>query len=384
VTRAEAWFLYRGEGEEVGKPARLVRESFDLPPCGPDQMLAEPVYGCWEGNMDHGLTRKPIDICRHRGEDKVVVGNAGVVRIKEVGRDVRRFSPGQHAIVFPSSVVDRFGYPEKMLGYDAAGTMGCLATKLLIREHEVVPVPEGTRFALAQWAAFSVRYITAWANLELALGVLRLMVNEEECPMPHVWGWGGGTTFAELDLAKRRGCHPVMISGHEGRLRAIETAGIGALDRRQFQTLDFDEARFCTDVAYRRRYTQSETAFLSQVVEKTDGQGVHIFVDYMGSPFLRLTLKAIGRVGVVTTAGWKEGMVINFLRASECIERRQHVHTHYARYAQGLASVEYAERTGWMPHLDDPVTPFDDVQTLADRFHAGHTGFFPVYSVNPE
>ena len=37
-------------------------------------------------------------------------------------------------------------------------------------------------------------------------------------PIPHVWGWGGGTTFAELDLARRHGCHTVMLSGHDGRL----------------------------------------------------------------------------------------------------------------------------------------------------------------------
>ena len=54
---------------------------------------------------------------------------------------------------------------------------------------------------------------------------------------------------------------------------------------------------------------------------------------------------------IIATAGWKTGMVISLLRGSECIDRHQHVHTHYASYPQGLAAVAYAEANGWLPVL---------------------------------
>lgn len=378
------WFLHVATSDMVGQPGELVRQDFELDDLVGDEVLVEPLYGCWEGNMDHALSRRPIDICRVRGEERVVVGNAGVVRIVATGNDVRNLQPKQHAIVFASSVIDRFGYPKLMLAYDAPGTMGCLATRIKLKAHELVSVPEGTRHSLAQWAAFSVRYITAWSNWELAYGTFRLLVGHDEFPDPHVWGWSGGTTLAELDLARRQGCRTVMISGSDAHLEQIRRTGVTPLDRRKFGEILFDENRYAEDGAFRRAYAQAERAFLLQVAERTGGENVQIFVDYLGSPLFRATSKALGREGVITTAGWKEGMAITYLRSVECIGRHQFVHTHYARYSQGLAAVAYGEEHGWMPEIDERIYSFDEIPELAARFRRGETGFFPIYSVNKE
>lgn len=378
------WFLHVATSDMVGQPGELVRQDFELDDLAGDEVLVEPLYGCWEGNMDHALSRRPVDICRVRGEERVVVGNAGVVRIVATGNDVRNLQPKQHAIVFASSVIDRFGYPKLMLAYDAPGTMGCLASRIKLKAHELVPVPEGTRHSLAQWAAFSVRYITAWSNWELAYGTFRLLVGHHEFPDPHVWGWSGGTTLAELDLARRQGCRTVMISGSDAHLEQIRRTGVTPLDRRKFGEILFDEKRYAEDGAFRRAYAQAERAFLLQVAERTGGENVQIFVDYLGSPLFRATSKALGREGVITTAGWKEGMAITYLRSVECIGRHQFVHTHYARYSQGLAGVAYGEEHGWMPEIDERIYSFDEIPELAARFRCGETGFFPIYSVNKE
>ena len=379
---SNAWFLYAAGPAEIGKPAQLVREDFEFEDISDDEVLAEPVYGCWEGNMDHGLSRRPVDICRQRGEKRVIIGNAGVVRIAEVGSRVENLRAGQLGVVFSASIVDRFGYPEKMLAYDAPKTMGCLATRIKLKAREIAPVPENTKHSLAQWAAFSVRYITAWSNWELAYGTFRLLVGEDELPDPHVWGWGGGTTLAELDLARRHGCRTVMISGHDGRLEHIRRTGITALDRREFGEILFDEKRFAEDTSYRRAYGQAERTFLRAVADLTGGENVQIFIDYIGSPLFRATSKALGREGIITTAGWKQGMSITYLRASECIGRHQFIHTHYARYRQALAAMAYGEEHGWMPEVDERIYGFDEVPELAARFRSGDVGFFPVFSVN--
>jgi NADPH:quinone reductase-like Zn-dependent oxidoreductase len=381
--RSTGWFLYAAGPKELGRRGELIREDFDVGDVGPDQVLAESLYGSFEGNMGHAIDRRPIDICRQRGEPKVVIGNAGVVRVLEVGSDVKDLRPGQACVLFGSSVVDGYGYPEKMLGYDAPGTMGVFATRIKVRSRELIPVPEQTRHSLAQWAAFSVRYITAWSNWELAYGTLRLLLPEQELPQPHVWGWGGGTTFAELDLARRNGCRAVMVSGEPRRLKQIEDAGITALDKRTFGSLTYDEKRFAQEPEYRRVYAAAEQAFVREVHRLTDGEKVHVFVDYIGEPVFRATSKVLARQGVLTTAGWKEGMTITYLRASECIGRHQFVHTHYARRAQADAAVQYGEKHGWMPPVDDPVS-FDEIPALAGRFSAGDVGLFPVFTVCPE
>jgi NADPH:quinone reductase-like Zn-dependent oxidoreductase len=120
------------------------------------------------------------------------------------------------------------------------------------------------------------------------------------------------------------------------------------------------------------------------VKEKTGGSGVSIFVDLIGLPVFIATVKALGRRGVVTTAGWKLGMKTSVIRAIECINRHIHVYTHYARYSQGLAAVRFAEANGWMPILDDKTYGWDEIPQLARDYSEGKVNtYFPVFQINP-
>ena len=379
---ADAWVLYPGDGE--GTPAELVREAWDLGPIGDNEVLAQPLYGAWEGNMGHALLRKPIDICRQRGEPKVVLGNAGVVRVLSVGKDVKTVRPGRAAIIFCNGEEDWFGYPKKILGYDAPNTQGCLATRMKLRDRQLIPIPDDTNYDLAQWAAFSLRYVTAWSNWEVAIGTYRLLVSWDELAAINVWGWGGGVTFAELDLARRFGCRATMLSSHKDRLELIRAHRIEAVDRRRHLDLSFDEKRYRSDDEYRAAYQNAENAFIEEVRTRTDGRMVQIFVDMIGAPVFRATLRALAREGVVTTAGWKEGMRLTTMRAIECIQRHQHVHTHYARFPQGWKAVAFAEANGWLPPVDDRIYTFDEIPKLAHDYREGKTGWFPVFSICPE
>ena len=111
---------------------------------------------------------------------------------------------------------------------------------------------------------------------------------------------------------------------------------------------------------------------------------VQIFIDYVGGPVYRPTLKALGRNSVIATAGWKEGMVLTNIRAIECIQRHQHIHTHYARYQQGWKAVAYAEPNGWMPIIDERIYTFDEIPDLVDAYEHGRVNCFPCYSINAE
>lgn len=376
---ADAWVLYAGEpGDPI--PAPLVREAITFAPIAEDEVLVAPLYGCLEGNHGHAVTRTPVDICRHRREPKVVLGNAGVVRVLEVGRDVTSVRPGQAAMMFPAGTVDEYGHMVSALGYDAPGQMGIMATRAKLRARQIIALPEPSRFSLAQWAAFSVRYVTAWSNWELAHAVFRLQAPEAACPSPHVWGWGGGTTLAELDLARRQGCRAVMLSGSDRNLATIERTGVAAVDRRRFGELSYDAERYERDVDYRRAYQASEADFIGEVTRRTGGEMVHIFVDYVGSPVVRATQKALARRGIVTTAGWKRGMEVTLMRARACIARHQHLHTHYARYEQAEEAMQYAERHGWMPEVEE-VRRFDEVPALLADYLAARTDYFPCFSI---
>jgi NADPH:quinone reductase-like Zn-dependent oxidoreductase len=380
--KTEAWVLKAGEKGAKPVATELVRENFEFDSPGPDEVLASPLFGSLEGNMGHAVERRPIDICLARSEEKVVIGNSAVVRVEQCGAEVTTVKEGQKAILFCNGDPDDYGYPRRIFGYDTPGTIGALAKTTKFRQRQLIPIPDDTAYSLEQWAAFSLRYITAWSNWELAYGTLRLLVGADELPRPQVWGWGGGVTMGELVLAKDAGCEAVQIASTDERLAAIENLGIKPLDRRSFIDLYYDKGRFRKDEDYTGRYLAAEKAFMSTVKELTGGSMVNIFVDFVGAPVLRATLKALAREGIITTAGWKEGMMIELVRATECITRHQHIHTHYARYPQGVAAVEYAETNGWLPPVDGRVYAFDEVPQMFKDYREGNVGWFPIYQVN--
>jgi NADPH:quinone reductase-like Zn-dependent oxidoreductase len=378
---ADAWVLKAGDPRKSG-PGKLVREKISVNAIEANEVLVAPIFGCWEANMSHALERQPIDVCRFRNEPQVVLGNAGVVRIVEVGSDIKNLQPDQLAIVSPNGMVDRWGYTMKALGYDSPGRSGILATLAVLTEKHLILIPECSKYSLVQWAAFSARYVTAWSNWQLAYAVFHLLVPPGECPNPHVWGWGGGTTLAEIDLARRHGCIGAMLSGKAENLETIRRSAIIPVDRRPFSALHWDEERYQVESEYRREYKRAEELFLAEVERITQGDMVHIFVDYVGSPVYRATLKALSREGVITTAGWKAGMKLSHSRAEECISRHQHIHTHYAKYSQAVEAVSYAEATGWLPGPPKSVCKFDDIPELAERYSRNETDYFPCFEIN--
>jgi NADPH:quinone reductase-like Zn-dependent oxidoreductase len=358
----EAWVLHRGD--DSGSPGQLVRETFTFPDIGVEEVLARPLYGCWEGNMDHATRRTPVDVCALRHEDRVVLGNAGVVQVERTGSAVTAVREGDVCLVFCNGTPDAHGYPTTILGYDAPGTMGVLARTMKLHERQLIAIPPGSPFSLEQWAAFSLRYITAWANWQVAWGCWQTQMREVPPGDVFVCGWGGGVSLAELSLAKAMGCRVAMLASTPKRLSLLTDIGLEPIDRSAFGAATFEED------------------FLAALHARTGGQGVSIFVDNIGSHY-RSTLKALARQGVITTSGWKRGMTHPTLRSMECISRHIHVFTHYARYPEGLAAVGFALERGWMAQVTGRVYAWDEIPELAQGYAAGLVDdYFPIFSVN--
>jgi NADPH:quinone reductase-like Zn-dependent oxidoreductase len=361
-----AWVLYRGDaGADEISPLKL--ETIELPAPGPRDVLVEPLYGSWEGNMDHAIRRSPIDVCELRGEDRVVLGNAGVVRVLDVGSAVSSIAPGDFGIVAPNGVADTYGYPILAFGYDAPGTIGVLAAKTILREsQQIIPIPSSSPLSLEQWAAFSARYVTAWANWRVAWGCFRVQMPDIDPEDIHVWAWGGGVALAELSLARAAGCQVAMMSSRPERLAEARSLGIDPIDRTAF------------------RVGHLEEDFLATVRERTNGQGIHILIDNIGV-HATANLRALARQGVLTTSGWKLRTVFPLSRPIECQNRHLHVFTHYARYDEGRDAVDYAIEHGWGPPMPTDVYDWTEIPRLADDYAEGRiVSYFPIFRVNAQ
>lgn len=382
MIETEAWVLHQGPPE--GGRGALQFEPFSFPNITDQEVLVEPLYGCWEGNLSHAIDRVPVDIARQRGEEKVVIGNAGVVRILEKGAQVNTCEVGDVCIVFCVGTIDKNGYPKRILAYDAPGTMGVMSKIAKMPGHSVIPIPKNSKYTLQQWAAFSLRYVTAWSNWKVALQCRKIQVEPYNPKEEYVLAWGGGVSYAQAQLALHEGCNVAMIASSDARIEALKQEGITAIDRREFPDLKFDPAAYSKNPEYKAKYLAAENKFFEIVNDFSKGEGISILIDYIGLPVYRASIKVLGRQGVITTAGWKDGMVLTNYRAIECISRHIHVHTHYAKYSEGLESVAYAEEKGWMPDIDTSKDyAFEDLSKLKEDYDNGTVeSYFPIFKVN--
>lgn len=364
----------------------LRREPFPLGPPAEGEALVEPILGSWEANMDHALARSPIDVCSSRGEDAVVLGNLGVVRVLDVnrgGRDIR-IREGDLCLLLPFGRTDRFGYAELAYAYDCPDTVGLLARRSRMDARLLLPIPDGTAYSLAQWASYG-RYFTAWDNWAKAYGCWRTQITDDDPARHLVFGWGGGVAFAELMLAQRAGFRVAMTAGSDARLAFLRENGIVPVDRRRFPGLSLPARHLRADRDRHALRRASVGEFLDVVRELSDGHGVAVFVDNIGEPLYDVTLAALARQGVVTTCGWKAGMRLSHLRGAESIARHIHVNTHVWRLPDSPGIRDFQEAEGWMaPKGSEVVYDFDRVPELADDYANGRIGsYFPMYRVNP-
>jgi NADPH:quinone reductase-like Zn-dependent oxidoreductase len=374
----DAWILHRGP-EPGSHPVRgaLQPEKLSLPEPEDDEALVEPLFASWEANLDHAISRQPIDVCHQRHEDQVVLGNLGVVRVLRQARDGNSPPEGAVCLVMPFAKRDPSGYAELIYAYDAPHTIGLLAKRTKLRGDMLLPVPADTKYSLPQWTVYA-RYFTAWDNWRVARACWAVQMGEHALADNLVFGWGGGVTFAELALARRAGYRVAMTAGSDERLVFLGKHGITAVDRRLFPAL-------AADTGDDQTHRASENAFLATIRELSDGLGVAIFIDNIGAPLYRTTLKSLARQGVLATVGWKHGMLTSVLRANECIKRHLHVHTHVWRYEDCPSIRDYMERTAWLPDVESLTSyTFDEVPRLAADYSAGRIdSYFPLLQVNP-
>lgn len=382
----EAWVLYQQDKDNADSSSTpLKRDLFTFPDITAEEVLVEPIYGCWEANMSHALHRQPIDICRQRKEAAVVIGNSGVVRVLRPGAAVTGVKEGELCLLDGNITKDRHGYTIKVLAYDAPNTIGLLAKQTKLPSHCLIPLPKDSTFTAQEWAAFSVRYLTAWDNWKVAWGCWRSQMPDLAPEEVHVWGWGGGVSLAQLALARHGGCQTAMIGSTDQRLELIRQMGIQPINRSHFAELSFDEHRYRSDPGYRARYMDAEGRFLALVEQYTQRDGVSIFIDNIGSPVFRATLKALGRQGVIATSGWKHGMKLSILRGLECINRHIHVNTHGSRDTEARKAVQAAEAMNWRPPVaGHKVYKWEEIPQLAQAYDAGQVeSYFPLFEVNP-
>ena len=77
-------------------------------------------------------------------------------------------------------------------------------------------------------------------------------------------------------------------------------------------------------------------------------------------------------------------MAMSYLRAGACIQRHQLIHTHGASYAEQVEAIAFAERSDWLPRVDERIFSFDEIPQLDAAYAAGELGMCTLYRVSDE
>lgn len=382
--KTEAWVLRHGkDATEIGPDgiAGFDIEPIEIAEPGPGEVLVEPLYAAWEGNLGHAIERRPVDICHERGDEKVVLGNSGVVRVLRSGSGDDRFPEGSLCLVVPCGKADRYGYTEQVHGYDRPGSSGILAKRMVLPEKLLYRVDPSLNLSPEQLTAGG-RYFIAWNNWNVALACWRSQMAGEDPANHLVFGWGGGVSMGGLLLARDLGFRTAMATGSDERAEAVRRLGITPIDRREYPGLAPSAG---APQELRKLRPASEARFIEDLRALSPrGEGAAIVLDHIGGPLYLLSLQVLARQGVLATVGWKAGMRVTHLRAVEAIARHIHVNTHVTHMRDLPPAVEYAAKTGWVPPVDErDIYAWEDARVLAADYNAGRTrSYFPMLRVN--
>lgn len=383
--KTEAWVLAHGRcAGEAGEDgiAGFDRREIELGEPGPDEVLVEPLFAAWEGNLDHAVRRHPIDVCEQRGEDEVILGNSGVVRVLSDGAGNPGLSEGQLAILLPRGEVDQYGYTKLVHGYDKPGSRGILSKRAVLPRDVLFPLEPQLQLTPQEITAAG-RYIIAWNNWKVALACWRSQMPSED-PRDHlVFGWGGGVALGGLLLARDAGFRVAMATASDRRIQQLQDLGIVPVDRCDFPGLTAS-ASDLNSRELRKQRPESEARFAERVREISPrGEGAAIILDHIGGNLYIPTLNSLARQGVISTVGWKAGMRMTHLRASEAIARHIHVNTHMTHWDDVQPALDYAVSNEWVPEVDDAdVYDWGNVRSLAYDYHHGATrSYFPMVSI---
>ena len=189
-----------------------------------------------------------------RAPTPFVPGNEAAGIVSAVGEDVRRFKVGDHVI--------------------GALRGGAFAEKALAAEHMTIPLPDGLSFE--QGAAYSVAYGTSYHALKQGA---KLQPGETVL----VLGAAGGVGYAAVELAKAMGATVIAAASSREKLAFAKEGGADHV------------------VNY------SRDALKDSVKTLTDGAGVDVVYDPVGSDLAEQALRSLDWHGRYLVIGFASG-----------------------------------------------------------------------------
>ena len=229
----------RLESRERGRLDTLRFSPFELPPCGPGQVLIEVKAA----GMNFRDVLKALALYPGDAPDARIFGDEVGGIVKEVGSDVSHVAPG-----------------DRVFGLAVFG----IATHAIARAGDVRRIPADLTFEAA--ATLPVVFMTSWHALR---NVARLREGERVL----VHAGAGGVGMAAIQIALHLGAEVIATAGSPSKRALLKTLGVEhVIDSRRG---DFAEA----------------------VMKLTDGKGVDVVLNALAAEAIPMGLSCLAEFG---------------------------------------------------------------------------------------
>lgn len=361
---AHARHVSHGKHEEM-RAAHVFQSKppLELRAMGPTDVLVEVLFAAAEHNILHAALASPINIAELRGGE-MVPGNCAVFHVLEVGTQVARFKPGDIAISHCNGGPDRFGFPNRIWGYDAEDSVGWYAKHAVVGEWQLIPAPLSCGLSIEEITALPLRAPTAYYMWKRALAVLRSGIPEEALPKLNVLTFGGGVSECFAMLAKSQGHDVWYCAGSPHRRADMERLGIGTIDQMAFSRFGSPD-----DVS----------AFRAHLRGIAPG-GIHIVADMFRGPTYNAGLAVMARGGVNVSAGWQLGKDVQHDSAQLSVRQLTLLHTHYAPIPDCEAATALYGSV-FRPTIHPRIFSFGELPRAFDLMQRGTMDGTPIIQV---
>lgn len=348
--------------------ARIIHlDELVLPELQPRDVKLRILAVSAEHNLTHAATADTVNIAELRG-GKIYPGNSAVAEVREVGRDVRGFAPGDIVVTHCNGDPDAYGYPLRIWAYDQPDSVGWYAEEAVVGDWQIVHAPLDCGLSLWEIAALPLRAPTAYHLWRRAEGIFRVKVSDEQLATMNVLAFGGGVSELFLMLAKHRGHDAFFCSGSAERRAALERQGIVGIDQKQFN-------RFAS--------RDDVKAFGKEVKRLTGGVGMHVVCDLLRGPVFEAGIAAAARQGVNVSAGWQLGTQVQYNSAGASTKQITLDHTHYET-PRGIEAATSLYGKVFKPTIHSEIYAFEDLPRSIVEMQANKQTGIPIIRVAEE
>lgn len=348
--------------------ARIIQlDDLTLPELQPRDVKLRILAVSAEHNLTHAATADTVNIAELRG-GKIYPGNSAVAEVREVGRDVSRFAPGDIVVTHCNGEPDAYGYPLRIWAYDQPDSVGWYAEEAVVGDWQIVHAPLDCGLSLWEIAALPLRAPTAYHLWRRAEGIFRVKVSDEQLATMNVLAFGGGVSELFLMLARHRGHDAFFCSGSPERRAALERQGIVGIDQKQFN-------RFAS--------RDDVKAFGKEVKQLTGGVGMHVVCDLLRGPVFEAGIAAAAREGVNVSAGWQLGTQVQYNSAGASTKQITLDHTHYET-PRGIEAATSLYGTVFKPTIHSEIYAFEDLPRSIVEMQANKQTGIPIIRVADE